>query len=77
MKFLNYKVLKRKKQPLKKVFWKIVVGILKENSQLFAIWAKSMENTSKEVDFSKVAGFFYHMRKMFQKQIQNFITHLR
>ena len=33
------------------VFWKIVVGILKYNSQLLTIWAKSMKNTSKEVDF--------------------------
>ena len=34
-----------------------------------------MENTSKEVDFSTVAGFWY-TRKMFQRQIKNSVKHL-
>ena len=40
------------------MFQKIIVEILKDHSQLLTIWAKSMENTSKEVKiFSKVAEF--------------------
>ena len=53
------------------MFQKIIVEILKDHSQLLTIWAKSMENTSKEVKiFSKVAEFQL-MRKMIQRQIQN------
>ena len=50
MKLQNHKVLKRKKLPLKNGFWKIVVGILKDSSQLLTIWTKSMENMSKEIN---------------------------
>ena len=53
------------------MFQKIILGILKDHSQLLTISAKSMENTSKEVKlFSKVAQFQL-MRKMIQRQIQN------
>ena len=51
-KILKLLILKRQKQPLKKVFWKIVVAeILKNNSLFLKIWAESMGNASKEVDF--------------------------
>ena len=53
------------------MFQKIIVEILKDHNQLLTIWAKSMENTSKEVKiFSKVAEFQL-MPKMIQRQIQN------
>ena len=37
----------KQKQPSKKVFWKIAVGILKDNSQLLEIWTKSNGKNKK------------------------------